>query len=388
MTRPASTGRDLRLDFFRGLGLLFIFLDHIPDNWVSYLTLANVVFCDAAEIFVFISGISAALVFGRLFLREGYVFAAAQALRRTWTLYVAHVFLFVIFTAQVSYAAQRWRNPLFAEEMNIAGFLDDPGVAILKALTLQLQPMFMGILPLYILLLTGLAVCLPVLCRKVDVLLIAGAVLWLAVQVFGFNLAAYPDGKWFHNPMAWQFLFVIGAGFGLTHHVQSSESRLLRLPPIALSAAFLASCVVAKLLVIFADRIAFVPEGFVDLVWRASHKTSLGPLRLLCFLALAHVAVAAVPVDARWLRSRWVVPIVRCGQHSLEIFCFGIFLSVAGHALLVEYGYGVVAEAMVSFGGCVILIAIAGFLAWSKSRERASRGAGGTPRQMPKGGEA
>ena len=172
-TRPAGGGRDLRLDFFRGLGLLFIFLDHIPDNWVSYLTLANVVFCDAAEIFVFISGISAALVFGRLFEREGYVFAAAQALRRTWTLYVAHVFLFVIFTAQVSYAAQRWRNPLFAEEMNISGFLDDPGVAILKALTLQLQPMFMGILPLYIVLLVALAILLPLLRRAIDVLLTA-----------------------------------------------------------------------------------------------------------------------------------------------------------------------------------------------------------------------
>lgn len=375
----------MRLDFFRGLGLLFIFLDHIPDNWVSYLTLANVVFCDAAEIFVFISGISAALVFGRLFEREGYVFAAAQALRRTWTLYVAHVFLFVIFTAQVSYAAQRWRNPLFAEEMNISGFLDDPGVAILKALTLQLQPMFMGILPLYIVLLVALAILLPLLRRAIDVLLIGSAALWLAVQVFGLNLAAYPDGKWFHNPMAWQFLFLIGAGFGLRHHVHGSSSRLLRLPPPVVSAAFLALCIAGKQLVTFADNLTVVPRGFVDLIWEMSHKTDLGPLRLLCFLALAHVAVVMVPEDAGWLRSRWVGPVVRCGQHSLEIFCIGIFLSVAGHALLVEYGYGVAMEAMVSFGGCGVLMLIAGFLGWSKGRERASRGRGGPPR--PAGGE-
>ncbi len=386
-TRTAAGARDLRLDFFRGLGLLFIFLDHIPDNWVSYLTLANVVFCDAAEIFVFISGISAALVFGRIYEREGYVFAAAQALRRTWTLYVAHVFLFVIFTAQVSYAAQRWKNPLFAEEMNIAGFLDDPAVAIVKALTLQLQPMFMGILPLYIVLLIGLAVLLPVLCAAIDVVLVAGVGLWLAVQLLGFNLSAYPDGKWFHNPMAWQLLFLIGAAFGLKHHVRSSSSRLLRLPPFAVSAAFLGLCVAAKLIVTFAGRGAVVPEWFFDLVWQVSNKTNLGPLRLLCFLALAHVVVVAVPVDAGWLRSRLVVPIVRCGQHSLEIFCFGIFLSVAGHALLVEYGYGVVSEAAVSFGGCAILMAIAGYLAWSKGRERASRGAGGAPRTVPTGGE-
>jgi len=151
------------------------------------------------------------------------------------------------------------------------------------------------------------------------------------------------------------------------------------------SAAFLALCIAGKQLVTFADNLTVVPRGFVDLIWEMSHKTDLGPLRLLCFLALAHVAVVMVPEDAGWLRSRWVGPVVRCGQHSLEIFCIGIFLSVAGHALLVEYGYGVAMEAMVSFGGCGVLMLIAGFLGWSKGRERASRGRGGPPR--PAGGE-
>lgn len=391
LVRPSAPAigvsqRDLRLDFFRGLGLLFIFIDHIPDNWVSYLTLANVVFCDAAEIFVFISGISAALVFGRLLMREGYVFAAAQALRRTWTLYVAHVFLFVIFTAQVSYASQRWRNPLLVEEMNVTGFLEEPGIAIVKALTLQLQPMFMGILPLYIVLLSGFAVLLPVLRRWTDAFLVASLALWLTIQSYHLNFTTYPDGEWFHNPFAWQFLFVIGVAVGMAYHVKGTRVRLLRLPPFWLSACVLALCVAAKLGLTFGTMFNVAPPAIADMIWQISDKTDLGVLRLVNFLALAHVVVARVQRDSAWLGSSWCVPIVRCGQHSLEIFCFGIFLSVAGHALLAEYGRGKFSEAVVSLGGIAILLSVAGFLAWSKRRERAPRRDGADMNGLRAGG--
>jgi hypothetical protein len=55
-------GRDLRLDLFRGLALWLIFLDHIPDNVVNWITIRNFGFSDATEIFVFISGYTAAFV--------------------------------------------------------------------------------------------------------------------------------------------------------------------------------------------------------------------------------------------------------------------------------------------------------------------------------------
>src|SRR3984885_2987520 len=46
--------RDLRFDLLRGVGLWMIFLDHIPDDVVSWLTLRNYGFCDAPEFFVFL----------------------------------------------------------------------------------------------------------------------------------------------------------------------------------------------------------------------------------------------------------------------------------------------------------------------------------------------
>ena len=101
---PASpSSRDLRLDFFRGVALVFIFIDHIPENILSYFTLEAFGFFDAAEVFIFISGFTAALVYGRRLVEKGVIYATAQVLRRAWQLYVAHVFLFVIFIAEVSY---------------------------------------------------------------------------------------------------------------------------------------------------------------------------------------------------------------------------------------------------------------------------------------------
>ena len=107
MTLTPHAGRDLRLDFFRGLSLWFIFLNHIPSSTVGWLTNRNYGFSDAAEIFVFLSGYTAAFVYGRIMLERGFVVASARILKRVWQLYVAFVFLSVIYIAQTAYVAHR-----------------------------------------------------------------------------------------------------------------------------------------------------------------------------------------------------------------------------------------------------------------------------------------
>src|ERR1700691_5613936 len=84
--QAARGARDLRLDFFRGLSLFFIYIDHIPENVLSYFTLHSIAFCDAAEVFIFISGYTAALVYGQSFKRNGALYATAQVYRRVWQL--------------------------------------------------------------------------------------------------------------------------------------------------------------------------------------------------------------------------------------------------------------------------------------------------------------
>src|SRR3984957_2812727 len=113
---PAVGERELRLDLFRGLALWLIFIDHLPPNLLTWFTIRNYGFSDATEIFIFISGYTAAFVYGRAML------ATARILRRAWQIYVAHVFLFTIFLAEISYVATSFENPLYSEEMGIMDF--------------------------------------------------------------------------------------------------------------------------------------------------------------------------------------------------------------------------------------------------------------------------
>src|SRR5947207_10591396 len=87
-------GRDLRLDLFRGLALWLIFLDHIPSNIVNWITIRNYGFSDAAEIFVFISGYTAAFVYGRTMEQRGVVVASARIPTRAGPAYVPRFFIF------------------------------------------------------------------------------------------------------------------------------------------------------------------------------------------------------------------------------------------------------------------------------------------------------
>src|ERR1700728_3415684 len=132
--------RDLRLDFFRGLALFFIFIDHIPDNVLSWFTLHDFAFCDAAEMFIFISGYTAALAYAPVFDREGVAMGIARIYRRVWQLYVAHLFLFMIFSAEVAYTMRVRYNPLFADELAIGDYLSGQGEAFIRVLLLQFQP--------------------------------------------------------------------------------------------------------------------------------------------------------------------------------------------------------------------------------------------------------
>src|SRR6202521_1594657 len=162
---PAATERDLRLDLFRGIALWLIFLDHIPQNVVNWFTIRNYGFSDATEIFVFISGYTAAFVYGRAMRERGVVVASARILKRAWQVYVAHVFLFAIYMAEISYVAASFENPLYGEEMGIFDFLRQPDITLVQALLLQFKPANMDVLPLYIVLLAGFPPMLWLLMR-------------------------------------------------------------------------------------------------------------------------------------------------------------------------------------------------------------------------------
>src|ERR1700676_3083490 len=103
MLLPKPGTRDLRLDLFRGIALWLIFLDHIPSNVVSWITIHNFGFSASTGIFIFTSRYTAAFVYGRAMRERGFVVAGARILRRTWQIYFPYIFLFAIYMAEISY---------------------------------------------------------------------------------------------------------------------------------------------------------------------------------------------------------------------------------------------------------------------------------------------
>ena len=119
-------------------------------------------------------------------------------------------------------------------------------------------------------------------------------------------------------------------------------------------------------------------------------KTNLDVLRFVHFLALAVMTVRFIPRRLAVAESRgWLRPMILCGQHSLEIFCLGIFLSFLGHFVTSEISRSIGMQILISALGILTMIAVAWLISWYKSVE--GRGAG--PRAKPPdadlaGGEA
>ena len=200
ITLPVAGERELRLDLFRGMALWLIFVDHLPTNILTWFTIRNYGFSDATEIFIFISGYTAAFVYGRAMLEAGFVVATARIMRRVWQIYVAHVFLFTIFLAEISYVATRFENPLYSEEMGIMDFLKQPDVTIIQALLLRFRPVNMDVLPLYIVLMLFLPIILWLMKWRADVALALSVLLYALTWQFDWYLTAYPSGFWIFNP--------------------------------------------------------------------------------------------------------------------------------------------------------------------------------------------
>jgi hypothetical protein len=363
--RPVKRERELRLDLFRGLALWLIFIDHLPPNILTWLTIRNYGFSDATEIFIFISGYTAAFVYGRAMQEQGFVVAAARILKRVWQIYVAHVFLFTIFLAEISYVATSFENPLYSEEMGILDFLKQPDVTIVQALLLRFRPVNMDVLPLYIVLMFFLPPILWMMLRRPDLSLGLSVVLYAVTWEFDLYLSAYPNGVWAFNPYAWQLLFVFGAWCALGG--AQRMSRILESPvTMAISIAYLLAAFWVTL-TWYIPQIHHLMPRLIEQWMYPINKTDLDVLRFAHFLALAAITVRILPRGWRGLTSPWLRPMVLCGQHSLEIFCLGIFLAFAGHFFLEEVAGGALTHFAISISGILVMSAAAWLFSWYKS---------------------
>jgi hypothetical protein len=264
--------------------------------------------------------------------------------------------------------------------MNIFEFLREPDVTLIQAFLLKFTPVFMDVLPLYIVLLLAFPVMLWTLLTYPYVALAVSVVVYAVSLRFGWNFPSYPSGGWFFNPLAWQLIFVFGAWCGIGGPSRSGltvRSNLLFWSALA----YLAFALLIVMTWYFPVLQAYVPRLLSELMYPID-KTNLDILRFAHFVALAIVVVRLVPVDSPWLKSPLAWPAVVCGQHSLEIFCLGVFLSFAGHFATVEISASILAQVLISLTGIAVMIASASVFSWYK-KSIEGRGTGPRPAQKP-----
>jgi hypothetical protein len=345
-------GRDLRIDACRGIALWCIFLDHVPNNIGSWLTLRNYGFSDTAEVFMFISGVTCALAYGRAHQREGWSGVISRSLRRGWDIYAAFLLLTLACAIMVYLAGPDH----LADESNTRILLEHPGVTLAHAAILQYRPVNTDILPIFVVYHLLFAPLLWLLLRVPNVMLGVSVLLYALVHLFGWTVPAWPNNVWFFNPLAWQLLMVLGAWWVI-------EGKRLR-PWVASRTAL----VLAVLYLVFSLVIALswsikpleplVPQTLTDLLFPAD-KSNLSPLRLLNFFALAILAVWFVPHNWRGLMTPVMRGAMCCGENSLPIYCLGVLLALASHVTLLDISDGFAMQIVLSLGGILVMIVAA-----------------------------
>ena len=353
---PEGAGRDPRIDACRGIALWWIFLDHIPDNVGSWLTLRNYGFTDAAEMFMFISGMTCALAYGKARRCEGWSEVIRRSLRRGWDIYAA----FLVLTLACAIMVYLAGGDQLADESNTRVLFEYPGAALAHAAILQYRPVNTDILPMFVVYHVLFAPLLWLLLRLPNVTLGASLLLYALVHVFGWTVPAWPNNVWFFNPLAWQLLIVLGAWW-----VVGGK----KLPPWATSRTVL---VLAVLYLAFSLIIALswsikslgplVPQTLMNLLFPVD-KSNLSPLRLLHFLALAILAKRLLPHASPHTWRGLMAPVMRgamrCGESSLPIFCLGVLLSLASHLALLDISDGIAMQIALSLVGILIMIVAA-----------------------------
>jgi hypothetical protein len=362
---PASGTRDLRLDFFRGLALLLIFVAHMPDNWLAQYRPGAFGFSDSADIFVFVSGSAAAFAYGPAFRRAGFIAGTARILRRCAQLYVGHLGLFFTVTA-LCVAGNRLlaTNIDYIESLNLGYFFDHTEQALVGLYTMRYVPNYFDILPMYIVAMAMLPLVMLFARLHVRLAALGCIALYLAVPLFKLELPAEIsfDRPWFFNPFAWQFLFFTGLFL---------SAGWLKAPPVR--RWLVAFCAVFLILSI---PLSHYPT-YSHVAWLNTMRTHLEPfitksdlgiLRWLHFLCLSYLAAALLKGREHILKSNLAGPFVKVGQQSLSVFLSGMALSVlAGMALDVIHR-NILNIVLVNGAGMGILMLIAYLIAWFKSQ--------------------
>ncbi len=362
---PVSrTPRDAAIDFWRGVILCTIFVNHVPGNVFEQLTPRNFGFSDSSEAFVFISGVSLAMAYGGRFA-PGRRSATIIALgRRAVKLYAAHIGLSLVGLLVFATGAALFVG---ADLMGVHGrdlVVEDPSAAFAGLMVLGHQFGYFNILPLYVLLVAAVPALLWLNQFGRWTMLGGSAILYGVTRLFELNIPTWPmRGGWFLDPFAWQLMMALGlaVGFARREAVHTTNRVLLGIAVTILTLALIVTTNAFGLRPSLYDTV----RGWTDL-----DKTMLGVGRIAHFLALAYV-VAALGLAARLRATPAFAAFALLGRHGLAVFLMLSVLAALGQVLTQGLGHTLFLDATVIGGGLALLYGAARVLDLSGPLEAA-----------------
>ena len=246
----------------------------------------------------------------------------------------------------------------------------------------------MDVLPLYIVLLIGVSAGALAAAACADARACASVALYTLSWNLDWNLPAYPTGTWFFNPLTWQLIFVFGAWCALGGADTAWPVHALALWCSASRSPILLFAFLIVMTWYFPRYAVYIPKWLQDWMYPID-KTNMDVLRFAAFHRARGRDGALHSDRLAGLKSRWLKPMIMCGQHSLEIFCLGIFLSFLGHFVTSEVSRSVGMQILISVLGILVMIAVAWLITWYNTIE--GRGSGAQPKPSDAdlaGGEA
>lgn len=351
---PGSGGRDVRLDVFRGLALITIFINHVPGNFYEHFTSRNFGFSDAAEGFVLMSGIAVGLAYSRGFMRGAIADGVLRVWRRAGTLYVTHIVTSVIAIAIIAAGFLYLDAHEMVKRVNFTRLLDQPLEAMVGLPTLGHQIGYFNILPLYFVLLLLSPIYLLIGLRSRVAMILVAVVIWVVAGQFRLNLPNYPNpGGWFFNPFSWQLVYAFGIAGGLGM-IKGEAFVPYRRWLFWLAAGFLVFSLAWMKL-----RMGGLPgRSFLPYYIAGFDKTYESLPRLLHVLALAYVVVN-LPFLTRAFSSPVFQPIALMGQNGLAVFATGSVLAMGLQVIRVGMDTTVAQDGALLLAGLLVQYLVA-----------------------------
>jgi hypothetical protein len=355
--------RDPRLDFFRGVAMFIIFIAHCRGNVLWDYIPARFGISDAANMFVFVSGMTAAIAFGGTFQSRGWPIGSLRILYRCMQLYAAQLGMFFVTAMVVAAGSKIFPDTDYIAVAQLQHFFADPQGALIGLFTLTYVPHYLDILPLYIVVLAMVPAAMALARLSPYLVLAASLALYACAWVFQINFLANADDQrvWFFDPFAWQLIFFTSFALRRGWIKVPIDSRFLFWGSVAVLLAGLAISLPS----------VFERAPAIDDLrrWVANHsdKTYMDPMQYVHFLASAYVAVALLKGRERILLSVPLKPFFKCGQQALSIFTSGMVLSYIDGMVFDHAGTGALVQILVNGLSFFLLFAIAYGVAWFKA---------------------